>query len=115
MKRKFHLHQMDMLALNALKTGETAEYDTASKENDGIMENIFQNLMKGISDYAYIKTGWNLYLYTRSVKKINNIQKTCFWRNGNDLDPLSDRQYGCFHDLIRDGYPEGCWIYECTL
>ena len=80
---------------------------------------MFERLAAGDIDGFYYKSepglnGYNMYLYTRSVKS-DGIQKSVIWNcNGEDI-PLSDSQYRNFSDLKKDGCSDGVIIYFYKL
>lgn len=110
------IHDEFMQAFQAL---DFDKMDALQDNVDSIYKDLFEHLAAGDIDGFYYKSepglnGYNMYLYTRSVKS-DGIQKSVIWNcNGEDI-PLSDSQYRNFSDLKKDGCSDGVVIYFYKL
>ena len=96
-------------ALKALRDDDCADIDRVTAENETAIRAVFDGLMDERYDYAFIRKGRLVHLYTRSAR-ISGVQETTFMDEDGELVPLSDQQYRDAKSWIKDGYPEGCYI-----
>ena len=106
---RVYLRGLQRAALKSLRTMDTDDFDRREAENNATITSVFDGLMSGQYDYAYISGTDLVYLYTRSAR-ITGVQKTTFWRRGDELTPLSDQQYPDAKSWERDGYPDRAWL-----
>lgn len=78
-------------------------YDDAQKSIESDYKSFYDALTAGRIDCFYYEKGANVYSFTRSTRAGVTVQKTCFWKRGGDLLPLSHRDINGFRDVIADG------------
>lgn len=90
------------LAIQALRSGKTQNYDRVKKENDGKYHDLFDRLVKEQIRYFYSEDGNHMVAYFRSMKEPGKIMKGYWWKRNGELEPVSDSQYSNFEDFLRD-------------
>ena len=106
---RMYLKGLQRAALKSLRTMDTDDFDRRKAENNAVITSVFDGLMSGQYDYAYIREPDLMYLYTRS-NRIVGVQRTTFWDRDGELVPLSDQQYPDMESWKRDGYPNRVWL-----
>lgn len=108
-------YNLKHLAIECFRSDSFAvleEYEKASNMHAAFFTRLFYSLKNNNIDGFYYDSGKNRYLFTRSAKCADTVQKTCIWIRGNDdLEPLSDRQYKKAVDMVNDGLPDGVTVY----
>lgn len=105
--------------MDAFRAFDFDRIDILHGRVETVYKSLFERLTSGDIDGFYYKSeprinGYNMYLYTRSVKT-DGIQRSVIWnRDGEDI-PLSDSQYKDFEDLKRDGCSDGVVMYWFRL
>ena len=102
---RIYLKGTQRAAIKALRDGDCADFDRVMSENEAAIATVFDGLMDGRYDYAFIRKGANVSLYTRSART-DGVQRTAFWDRDGELVPLSDQQYRDAKSWIKDGYPD---------
>ena len=101
---RIYLKGTHRAALRMFRHGDHSDIDRITAENDAAIATVFDGLMDGRYEYAFIRDGENVHLYTKSAR-IDGVQRTTFWDRNGEWVPLSDQQYHNVKDWKRDGYP----------
>lgn len=117
-------YDVSALGLACLESFGTDDYDLIEKvweDSEKMLSAdwlvLYKKLLSGVYDCLSYDSGKDenrrslVYLFTRSSRQGVEIQKTVFLSvPGEELIPLSHRDFCAFDDFRRDGFPDGVTV-----
>lgn len=117
-------YDVSALGLACLESFGTDDYDLIEKvweDSEKMLSDdwlaLYKKLLSGVYDCLSYDSGKDenrrslVYLFTRSSRQGVEIQKTVFLSvPGEELIPLSHRDFRTFIDFRRDGFPDGVTV-----
>lgn len=118
----YYLYSASKAAIKGFRTGDWSESDRINEHNEGVLKDLFEQLVSGKINVFYSKwkskdtrqTGdvWeNLTVWHRSTRPGVLVQESHMWIKNGDLIPCSHQNLNSFEDLIKEqGYTLGTYL-----
>lgn len=113
---RIYLKALYRATIRMFHTGDPEEVERLEAENGAALARVYDGIADGRYDYAYVRQGHMVRLYTRDMAADGRVRKTHFIRMDNgELLPTTHHVFRDAAEMAKDAYPHGVYVNIHTI